>query len=342
MKRWVFLMTMLPLIAIVVEMIEVARSNEPFSWLTVAVVVFLGESTFATAWSASNDREGPRNTISEPWRGLLVFVGVMVFLLITEALWGLETPSQLSELGITAGIAAIMTLVWYVRYTVLAPIIVSAFVAWPVAAIMYLFTFWMGSSSFLALWGIGFVLALPFVVPVWAGFVQMAGRDVPLMPNRRPRARRSAIRVPAWALIGLTCLFVWTPALFTDSVDERRALDPRELDSYQPAPVNTYRDSRPLPVVVGAPGQEAAARQLMDAWKLGDRALAARVALQAPLDAMFAVPIDPGARFDGCDADSTPAICRIATVEGVVVLEIDLHPDTNWFYVTSARSEPPA
>lgn len=189
-------------------------------WLLTLLVMVVSEIVIFSAWTTARRQEGGLNTPKRPpappariegqparpeppispddiRRAPLVALGFAMFLFITELLQGFEDVASSANLSVLAAMSLLLTAVWVLRRTIVAPLMLSAIFGFGAALVIHIFTIFLGGSSFLPLWAVCTAMAATVVVPAWLGY------------RRRPRTR---LTPPSWAVIVCTCLMVWGSA----------------------------------------------------------------------------------------------------------------------------------
>jgi hypothetical protein len=150
---------------------------------------------------------------------------------------------------------------------------------------------------------------------------------------RRRRQVFQRLRIPNWLTTSLVSVFLLvTTALATVEVGTAPA---RAAPGSENAPAE-----QPAPGAFGVPTPDEALLRLFFAWKNGDRATAAQVALPGAVDDLFDIRVDPSARPLGCGTDGVGyQRCVIRRSDDLILL-IPESSGQGTFYFVSVESGP--
>ena len=188
------------------------------------------------------------------------------------------------------------------RHSLLFVVIISMLGGIPIAAIIEMFSMFMGDSGWIwAYWAFSAAGIFLFLMPFW-------------MNMRQLRKRPEVASMPLWLISSCSMVMiviVSTSVSFTGGGNSAGAA---------PGAGGGIRVGQPGPQV-GARSDQEAALHLLFAWRNGDRKQAHRVAHPTAARDLLGRPYDPSARFFGCgrDAGGAPR-CVIGTTSELILL----------------------
>jgi hypothetical protein len=355
-RRLLFGLVALPFVSLAVALVRRIRYGEPFSWATYTFTTVMAEVLLAFFWFtvikkrlAASAAPSPTSSIAVPRpsamghdrtpsslphftaRGFLVgagflFVDMTLFQLIAE-----RDVSPALAVGVALPAALFGSLIWQLRRSFWAPVLVSVLVGIPIGVFLAMMGAFFGSGiGLLGGWLIGSVVVMIFVLPYWW---EMRRREEGKGLFGGVRAKLAMPRVPPWVLwSGVSILMLGSAAFLRIS----------DASASGPSPtVWTAPSVSPAPLPVGAPTRSQAGLLLFQAWSAGDRIAAGRVARADAVDALFRGPPASIATYMGCGTiDGGFVRCAISFPEGLMLMGPEFDYEQRTFYIRFITGAP--
>lgn len=225
---------------------------------------------------------------------------LVAFLLMAGFMLAIDPVDPLLSLGMSAGAALYLGLLWHLRGSIPGLILLSlglgAIAAIALGIITFIATFGGGADyNFWAYWLGSSAATVPFVWPTWR------------------KLRGFELSRPTAIVFGVLAVLTILLAAVTS-----RTYEPTEGTSASADGVVEREWAVPATDgVAGAPTEGEAAARFFAAWRFGNRAGALRVASTAAVDALFAVTPTDRDRLLGCGVfEGQFSECRIHSVNG--------------------------